>query len=351
MKYPIARRCAGNLFFLVLIVLLHGCATPQTDSLLAARSPQLPARSELGNVPYYAQEAHQCGPATLAMAMGAAGVVIDPKALEPQVYLPSEKGSLQVEMTAATRRQGLLAYRPAPNLSAVLDEIAGGNPVIVLQNLGLSWYPVWHYAVAIGYDLERGEIMLRSGPERRQQLPLRTFERTWARSGYWALLALPPAHLPRSTDIDRYLAAAVELEQTRQTAAARKAYTTALTRWPDNFNIRMGLGNSAYALGDFAAAETAYRVATLQWPQAAVAYNNLADTLARQKKYREALVPAKRAVQLGGEQHETFEQTLREIETALQKQNRPAPTKPKQKSPKATNQPAPVKRPGVRPQS
>jgi len=74
----------------------------------------------------------------------------------------------------------------------LFTEIAAGHPVIVLQNLAFDWYPVWHYAVAVGYDLDAQEITLRSGRERRLQLPLGTFEDTWRRGGHWAMLALPP---------------------------------------------------------------------------------------------------------------------------------------------------------------
>jgi hypothetical protein len=56
----------------------------------------------------------------------------------------------------------------------------------------------------------------------------------------------------------------------------------------------------------------------LKHPDAAIAFNNLADTLAQQKKYREALAAAQRAVALGGEQQTVFKQTLREIEQHLQ---------------------------------
>jgi tetratricopeptide (TPR) repeat protein len=313
---PNARRLAG-IFICAFMLVLTGCATPQTTALHTQTANELPRRIELSAVPYFAQEAHQCGPATLAMVFGANGLVVTPQQLEPQIYLPAKAGSLQIEMLAATRRNGFLAYPLAPQLRDLLAEIAAGHPVIVLQNLAFNWYPVWHYAVAIGYDLERAEIILRSGPERRQQLPLTTFERTWSRSNYWTMLALTPGELPQSGDAERYLDAAVALEQTRQLSAAGTAYNAALQRWPDNLTAQMGIGNIAYARGDFANAEIAFRTATQHHPDSAAAFNNLADALARQKKYREALAAARTAVTLGGANSEVFAQTLREIETQL----------------------------------
>ncbi len=326
-----ARFRAGIFIFALTLLpaLLQGCATPQFDALHAQFPPELPRHIELDNVPYFAQDAHQCGPTTLAMAFGAAGLAIEPQQLESEVYLPAKRGSLQVEMLAATRRHGLLAYELDPQMRALLTEIAAGRPAIILENLGLSWYPVWHYAVAIGYDIDREEIILRSGPERRQALPLKTFEHTWGRSQFWAMLALPPGQMPARADAARYIAAALALEQTntdqhtKQTHAASLAYNAAMQRWPDNLTASMGAGNTAYALGDFAAAENAFRHAALAHPESGAAFNNLADTLAQRKKFKTALAAAQRAVQIGGDNRAVYLQTLREIEAKLKAQQKP----------------------------
>jgi tetratricopeptide (TPR) repeat protein len=329
-------------FLLVSTLGLQGCATPQFDALHTQFPAALPRHIELDKVPYFAQEAHQCGPATLAMAFGAAGVLVEPQQLETEVYLPDKLGSLQVEMLSATRRHGLLAYELDPQLNALVTEIAAGRPAIVLQNLGLSWYPVWHYAVAIGYDIDRAELILRSGPERHQALPMKTFERTWARSHYWAMLALPAGEMPAHIDEERYIAAALAMEQTKtsdqktQLAAANLAYKAAVKRWPNNLNASMGAGNTAYALGNFAAAETAFRHATLMHPESGAAFNNLADTLAQQKKFKQALAAAQRAVQIGGAQSEVFLQTQKEIEAKLKAQQRPLKSPPKKAKTKST---------------
>lgn len=295
---------------------LGGCATPQTDALLSAAPPG-PDRAELAAVPYFAQEAYQCGPAALAMAFGAAGATATPEQLAPQVYLPGRQGSLQVELQAATRRHGLLAYTLAPRLDALLQEVAAGNPVIVLQNLGLGWYPVWHYAVVVGYDLPQRELILRSGPERRQRLPLRTFERTWQRGDRWALLALPPTRLPATAERERYLAAALALEQTGPAAAAAGAYRTALTRWPTDLTALFGAGNAAFAAGDLEGAEQAFRRATVAHPDTAPAFNNLAHVLAQRGRLTEALAAATRAVALGGDRSATYAETLADIRRRL----------------------------------
>src|SRR5207248_928581 len=184
----VARRLTAAGIFLLG---LAGCATLQLQALVGSRSAGIPQRAELEAVPFFPQEDYQCGPAALAMVLSAGGKAIEPEVLRPQVYLPDRHGSLQIEMLAATRRNGFVAIELAPSLPDLLAEIAAGNPVVVLQNLALDWYPAWHYAVAIGYDLKARRITLRSGTERRLQMPLDTFEHTWRRSGYWAILAHP----------------------------------------------------------------------------------------------------------------------------------------------------------------
>lgn len=306
----IARRLTAAGIFLLG---LGGCATPQLQGLIERGSPGLPQRAELGAVPFHAQEDFQCGPAALAMVFGAAGKPIEPDALSSQVYLPSRKGSLQVEMLAATRRNGLVAIELKPSLSGVLSEIAAGNPVIVLQNLAFDWYPVWHYAVAIGYDLSEGSVTLRSGQERRSEIPMGTFERTWARGGSWAMLALPPGRMPASLSDTDYLGAVARLERAGSVDAAQAAYKHALQRWPGNLVALVGLGNTAYRLGDLEGAEQAFRRATLDHPFSAAAHNNLAQTLMEFGRDDEALAEARIAVGLGGPLEEVSVRTLDSI--------------------------------------
>lgn len=296
------RRCVARRLTAAGIFLLGlaGCATPQLQALVERDSPGIAQRAELDAVPFFAQDEYQCGPAALAMVLGAGGKPIAPEDLRPQVYLPERHGSLQIEMLAAARRSGFVAVELKPNLGDLLAEIAAGNPVVVLQNLALDWYPVWHYAVAVGYDLDARRITLRSGGERRLEMPLDTFEHTWRRGGYWAMLALPPGRLPANVAGPEYLKAVAKLEKTGPLESARAAYEGALERWPDDLVALIGLGNTAYRSDDLEAAEHAFRRASLAHPNSVAAHNNLAQTLSDLDRYDEALAEARIAVGLGG---------------------------------------------------
>ena len=294
------------------VALLAGCAAPQTAQLLEHEVPQLPARAELVSVPFYPQEEHQCGPAALATALEAQGVPVAPESLVSEIYLPAREGSLTAEMLGATRRHGLVAYPLRPLLEDVLREVAAGTPVVVLQNLSLPVAPQWHYAVAVGYDLAAQQIVLRSGRTRRELMTLADFERSWASGGHWAMLALPPDRLPATASAGRYVSAVVALERVNA-AAARRAYLTALARWPDDLVAAIGAGNAAYAMGDLAAAEAAYRAAADAHPESADAWNNLAQVLGELHRPGEARAAAQRAVALGGPRLAQYQETLQAL--------------------------------------
>lgn len=298
----------------VCAALLAGCTTPPMTAALTTQSPPAVARQALlERVPFFPQDEHQCGPAALAMALAADGAQVSAETLVAQVYLPARDGSLQVEMLAAARRHGRLAVELPRRLDAVLLEVAAGRPVIVLQNLSLPVMPRWHYAVVIGFDLDRQQILLHSGTTARLALPMAVFERTWARSEHWAMVATAPSALPASPDAASLLAAAAALERI-DLAAAGSAYAALTLRHPDLYGSWFGLGNTSHASGDLAGAQWAFVRATQIDPQAADAWNNLAVTELALGRVGEANVSARRAVALGGPRAARYRETLESIE-------------------------------------
>lgn len=298
----------------VFILLLAACSTPQTKALRNAAITGLPARAELSEVKFFAQDAYQCGPASLAMLMHHDKVEATPEQLKAFLYLPDKQGSLQVEMLATSRHYGLLAYVLRPELQDVLTEVAAGNPVIVLQNLGLNWYPLWHYAVAIGYNLNQEELILRSGSNERLVMPFTTFEHTWARSNYWAMLALPSERLPQTALPENLIPSIAALEFTSPKTNTWPAYTASMQRWPNNLLVSIAAGNHAYNHGKLALAEQIFLQLTQAHPDSAAAFNNLAQTQSDQGKYKSALENIHRALEIGGPLLPVMQKTLLEIE-------------------------------------
>lgn len=317
MKSSIGKTLAAGCV-LAASVWLSGCASLNPSSV-AMVPAGLPVQVELTDTPFFAQEQHQCGPASLAMALGAAGFSATPKELESLVYLPDREGSLQVEMQAAARRRGALAAVLPASRDALLAEVAAGRPVIVLQNLGLSWAPRWHYAVVIGYDSAAQQMILRSGPVKRETLSLYTFDHTWARSRDWAMVVLSPGQLPLHSDaaaIEKSLAA---LEKYATPAAMVSYYEAASRRWPDHLLFRMGLGINAYSAGQLGLAESAFRDVSARMPGNTAALNNLATVLQDTGLLDEALKVAEQAVAQGGQWQAQALATRDGIRQALQR--------------------------------
>jgi hypothetical protein len=296
--------CAG--------ILLSSC-TGMNQSVILEKAGNVPSRVEIGTIPFYSQKAYQCGPAALAMVLNWSGLPISPEDLTPEVFTPDLKGSLQSAMVSAVRRNGRIAY-VFTGLSDLFAEVAAGHPVIILQNLGLSWYPVWHYAVVVGYDLPEKYVILRSGNIRRKFMSFQVFEKTWARGNYWGLLILQSNQLPATVKEDLFLNALLGLEKGRQFRAAIDGYHTALLQWPKNLTALIGMGNCYYALGELENAEKALKNAIRLDPTSGPAFNNLAQVFFEQGRKAEALVAARKAVSLGGPMHSVYQKTLEEIE-------------------------------------
>ena len=323
-----ARHLAG-VFILgfSLCVGLSGCALvlPQTTALRELKPAGLPDQVELQETPFVAQSDYQCGPAALSMLLTPHRPEIKLEELIQQVYLPGRQGSLQVEMLAAPRRHGLVSYPLAPRLEDVMREVAAGNPVIVLQNFGLWPVSLWHYAVVIGYDYPKGELILRSGEKRRLLMPFEVMEYTWEDGGYWSMVVLPPEKIPVTAAAQPYLESVAALERVKQNAAAKTAYQGALQRWPDSTTARLGLSNTHYALGELKQAEDVLRRALEIQPESVIFLNNLAQTLSDLGRNAEALTLVDQALALGGPYMKAVSETRAQI---LQRDPRLAPRSP-----------------------
>jgi len=286
----------GKLLLLFGVVLLGACAR----SPVVVMTPDLPERVELTEVPFFAQEDYQCGPAALATMLTHRGIGTEPDQLVGRVYIPGRKGSLQVEMVAAARAHDLLVYPLEPRLDALLAEVAAGNPVLVLQNLAFDSWPQWHFAVVMGYDLASQTIILRSGTTERWTGSFHQFERSWAKGDRWAVVTVEPDRLPANARETVWLKAANDLEQTGHKDAARKAYKTATEHWAGSLSW-FALANRLYAEGDRQAAEHALRSSIASDDGFAVGWFNLAQVLAERGCAAQASRAKACAVQLAPE--------------------------------------------------
>jgi len=278
----------------LLPVLLSACSPARpitTDS--AGIAPQV-----MLDVPFYPQQIYHCGPAALAGLLEFNGRYHSPAELAEWIYIPDRKGSLQIEIQAAIRRAGLLAYPLKGELAYLLQQLDAGQPVLVLQNLGLASLPQWHYATLIGYDLEQQQLVLHSGTYPNYRISINTFLNTWERAGRWSILALPPSRLPAYPQAEVFLQAAADLESVGQQQAAIDAYSTALSRWPQQGLSLMGLGNLYYARAEYKASVTSFGSLVQLQPDNTMAWNNLAYAYEANGCHELALASIQRALAL-----------------------------------------------------
>ena len=290
-----------------------GCSifpTVPPETLTIARQHTAP---ELEKVPFFPQEEYQCGPAALATILNYEGSSIQPDALIQEVYVPERKGSLQLEMLAATRRQGYLAYPLEPDLPVLLKALEANKPVLVLMNLSLQIAPVWHYAVVVGYNPNTDQVALRSGLQKRDEMSLATFLKLWGRADNWAFVALKPNEQPPAfAQAGTYLDATVALERTNLGNAVA-AYKQGVATWPDNHFFQFGLGNSLYQGKQYAQAESAYQQSVKLKPDFADGWNNLAEVLWTQNKKTQARQAIQKAIALAGERLPQYQETAKKM--------------------------------------
>jgi len=246
-------------------------------------------------VPFFPQQKYHCGPSSLASVINYRGTPVEPDQIAQMIYVPGLKGSLQIEVEAAARQFEMLPVQLDGKLESLLRELAAGNPIFVLQNLGLDSIPVWHYEVVVGYDLAERVVILRSGVDARVLRSFALFEKTWQRVSAGA-----------------YLDAVIGMEQVGRIESAKYAYSTALRRWPDNLLAQTGFGNSAYAMGEFVAAESAYRSALVLDPQKAEVWNNLAYVLAQLGQHESSMDAIGRALELDPD-NQNFKDSYNEL--------------------------------------
>jgi hypothetical protein len=283
-------RAAGLAALASVLLLSGGCSTVRLAGSAADRDAV-----DLDTVPFFPQTTHHCGPASLAEALGASGVAVDPGALATEVYVPGLAGSLQAELMASARRHGRIAYTIRPALDALVAELNAGRPVLVLQNFGIARAPAWHYAVVVGYRRAQGQLLLRTGTSRRDVVAVTRFDATWRRADRWGIVLVKPDEPPADAELGAWLTAAGELSATAGREIAAPAYAAAVGRWPGASQSWLGLGNARLTAGDVSGAEAAFTSAIRIEPGAIAPRNNLALLLGGRGCFHAAMAAIGRA--------------------------------------------------------
>tara|TARA_B110000238_G_C16098745_1_gene427292 strand:+ start:261 stop:1286 length:1026 start_codon:yes stop_codon:yes gene_type:complete len=298
-----------------LLYSFSGCAAIAIADRVIPKQPQdLPTDIRL-DVPFIEQTDNLCGPSSLAMVANYYGQNVTAEEVASLIYIPKKKGSLQIEMQAAARSLGLVAYSMNMDLASLRSEINAERPVIVLQNLAFNIYPVWHYSVVTGRDPNNAYFLLHSGRHEYYRSSWTTFENTWRRGKYWALIAAPVGDIPNSVTEQEAVKAALDLEKVGKLRAAQLTYAAVIDRWPENFTAQVGLANTHMQLQEPLAASKAYRQALLLNTQSAEALNNFAYSAFDLGCEITALEAATCAIRLDNANHVELTATLNELKS------------------------------------
>lgn len=190
--------------------------------------------------------------------------------------IPERGGTLQSELSAAARQNGLVVYPLPPSFEALVRELQSGHPVILLVNRGIGLYPLWHYSVITGYNPSPQAFLAHFGEHPDEEIGVRTLEKMWERSGRWGIVPLPPSMIAATATPRTALKAIWEMERTADRTAAINAYTAARIRWPDDNDLLFALAAARAEQGESEEAQALYRELLVRDPSHPYALNNLA---------------------------------------------------------------------------
>ena len=138
-------------------------------------------------VPFLPQEEDSCGPSSLAMLLRFHGVDATTAELAAETRTAGLRGTLITDLAGAARRRGVAAEVVSLDVPALRERIAGGQPAILLVDLGVWVWSRPHYLLAYGVTTEG--VVANSGSAQGKVIPYGTLEGEWAKMGNLAIVA------------------------------------------------------------------------------------------------------------------------------------------------------------------
>ena len=150
------------------------------------------------DVPLVKQSREGCGAASLAMVMqywerqksSATTDASDAGHILAVLHSPEGHGIYASAMERYLQEHGYQTFAFEGTWNDILNNIAKGRPLIVALEPGRS--TALHYVVVAGADPDRPAVMFNDPAGRKlEKLDRKTFEKEWAATKHWTLLALP----------------------------------------------------------------------------------------------------------------------------------------------------------------
>jgi len=137
-------------------------------------------------VPFFPQEAYQCGPASLAAVLNYHGVVVTPDEIAADIFSTGAKGTLALDMVFYARKNGLSTDQYSGGFDDLKRAIDAGTPVIILVDYGFWAYEKAHFMVVLGYN-DKG-VVADSGTEHLKLVSSEELKRIWEKTKFWTLV-------------------------------------------------------------------------------------------------------------------------------------------------------------------
>ena len=139
----------------------------------------------VSGVPFYPDDRHQCGPASLAGLLNFYGGNLTVDEISEKVYRPNLKGAVSLDLVLFARQKGFTAKWYSGSIDDIIAEVDSDNPVVVMVDHGISRIRQGHFMVVVGYNPEG--IIVHSGLNKGIVIPWRRFYHTWDRTNRWVL--------------------------------------------------------------------------------------------------------------------------------------------------------------------
>ena len=158
--------------------------------LLAACASAPPAARQgetvISNVPFYPQEAYQCGPASLAGVLNFEGLETTPEKIAEEIFSRSARGTLNLDMALYAQQKGFSAIEYSGSMQDLKEKISAGQPLLVMVDYGFLAWQANHFMVVVGYNSDG--VIANSGKTERELINNDTFLRIWRKTGFWTLV-------------------------------------------------------------------------------------------------------------------------------------------------------------------
>ncbi len=140
----------------------------------------------LEKVPFYPQEDHQCGPASLAGVLNYQGLGISPEEIASDLFSKSAGGTLTIDMALYPQRKGFFSLSYSGSMSDLREKIDSGYPLIVMVDYGFSVWQKNHFMVVVGYNNDG--VIANSGRKEHEFIENDSFLKIWRKADLWTLL-------------------------------------------------------------------------------------------------------------------------------------------------------------------